>query len=249
MLAIRRALALGAHPDDVELQAGGTLAAWAGQGVHVELACFTAGEKGSPDPAADPAALAAVRRAEARAAAAALGAAGVHFLGAVDGELEVTMALRLAVARLVRTVRPDVVLGHDPWRRWLLHPDHRAAGLLTVDGVVAARDPLYRVPTHRATPAGFPGPLRPDPSGEPAAVGPAAHRPHTVLLFGTDAPDELVEVTEAMEAKLASLRAHASQISDHADLERRVRTWNAAVGAEAGLQYAEAFHTLDTRGR
>jgi LmbE family N-acetylglucosaminyl deacetylase len=229
MLEIRRALALGAHPDDVEFQAGGTLAAWAARGVHVELACFTAGEKGSPDPAADPAALAAVRRAEATAAAAALGAAGVHFLGAVDGELEVTMALRLAVARLVRTVRPDVVLGHDPWRRWLLHPDHRAAGLLTVDGVVAARDPLY--------------------APELAAEGLAAHRPHTVLLFGTDTPDELVEVTATIDAKLAALRAHASQLPDHADLERRVRTWNAAIGADAGVAYAEAFHTLDTRGR
>ena len=229
MLAARRVLALGAHPDDVELQAGGSLAAWARQGAHVELACFTAGEKGSPDPAADPDALAAVRRADARAAAAALGAAGVHFLGAVDGELEVTMALRLAVARLVRTVRPDVVLGHDPWRRWLLHPDHRAAGLLTVDGVVAARDPLYAPPL--------------------GAEGLAAHRPHTVLLFGTDTPDELVEVTATIDAKLASLRAHASQIADHADLERRVRTWNAAIGAEVGLHYAEAFHTLDTRGR
>jgi LmbE family N-acetylglucosaminyl deacetylase len=244
VLAIRRALAFGAHPDDVELQAGGTLAAWAAGGVHVELACFTAGEKGSPDPATDPAELAGVRRAEAEAAAAALGAAlPVHFLGAVDGELEVTMALRLAVARLVRTVRPDVVLGHDPWRRWLLHPDHRAAGLLTVDGVVAARDPLYKVPTE--------APLRgsPDPSGELGAQGLAAHRPHTVLLFGTDAPDELVEVTATIEAKLASVAAHASQIADHADLERRVRTWNAAIGAEVGLAYAEAFHTLDTRGR
>ena len=230
MLAIRRALALGAHPDDVELQAGGTLAAWAGQGVHVELACFTAGEKGSPDPATDPAELARVRRAEATEAARALGAEGpVHFLGAVDGELEVTMALRLAVARLVRTVRPDVVLGHDPWRRWLLHPDHRAAGLLTVDGVVAAREPLY--------------------APQLGAQGLAAHRPHTVLLFGTDTPDELVEVTATIDAKLASLRVHASQIADHADLERRVRTWNAAIGAEAGLAYAEAFHTIDTRGR
>jgi LmbE family N-acetylglucosaminyl deacetylase len=242
VLAIRRALALGAHPDDVELQAGGTLAAWARRGVRVELACFTAGEKGSPDPAADPVALAAVRRGEAEAAARALGAAvPVHFLGAVDGELEVTMAMRLAVARLVRTVRPDVVLGHDPWRRWLLHPDHRAAGLLTVDGVVAARDPLYRVPTG-APPRGSPDPA-------PAAEGLAAHRPHTVLLFGTDTPDELVDVTATMEAKLAAVAAHASQVGDRADLERRVRTWNAAIGAGPGLGYAEAFHTLDTRGR
>jgi LmbE family N-acetylglucosaminyl deacetylase len=230
MLAIRRALAFGAHPDDVELQAGGTLAAWAAQGVRVELACFTAGEKGSPDPAADPVELAHVRRAESEVAALALGAAvPVHFLGAVDGELEVTMAMRLAVARLVRTVRPEVVLGHDPWRRWLLHPDHRAAGLLTVDGVVAARDPLY--------------------APELAAEGLEAHRPHTVLLFGTDNPDELVDVTTTIDAKLAALRGHASQFGDHADLDRRIRTWNAAIGADAALQYAEAFHILDTRGR
>ena len=230
MLAVRRALAFGAHPDDVELQAGGTLAGWAARGVRVELACFTAGEKGSADPAADPAELGRVRRAEAAAAAAALGAAvPVHFLGAVDGELEVTMALRLAVARLVRTVRPDVVLGHDPWRRWLLHPDHRAGGLLTVDGVVAARDPLY--------------------APELAAEGLAAHRPHTVLLFGTDGPDEVVAVAATMDAKLAALRAHASQVGDPAELERRVRTWNAAIGFGYGLAYAEAFHALDTRGR
>jgi LmbE family N-acetylglucosaminyl deacetylase len=230
VLAIRRALALGAHPDDVELQAGGTMAGWAARGVRVELACFTAGEKGSADPAADPAELGHRRRAEAEAAARALGAAlPVHFLGAVDGELEATMALRLAVARLVRTVRPDVVVGHDPWRRWLLHPDHRAAGLLTVDGVVAARDPLY--------------------APELAAEGLAAHRPHTVLLFGTDSPDELVDVTATIDAKLAALAAHASQLPDPADTERRVRTWNAAIGAGAGLAYAEAFHTLDTRGR
>ena len=73
MLAIRRALALGAHPDDVELQAGGALAAWAARGAHVELACFTAGEKGSSDPAAKQAELAGVRRAEAEAAARAWG--------------------------------------------------------------------------------------------------------------------------------------------------------------------------------
>jgi LmbE family N-acetylglucosaminyl deacetylase len=229
MLGVRRALAFGAHPDDVELQAGGALAGWARAGARVELAVFTAGEKGSHDPAARPAEVASTRRAEAEAAAAALGAAAVHFLGAVDGELEVTMALRLAAARLVRQVRPDVVCGHDPWRRFLLHPDHRAAGFLTVDGVVAARDPLH--------------------APELAAEGLPAHRPHTLLLFGTDAPDEVVDVAASMDAKLAAVAAHASQVGDRADLDRRVRTWNAAIGAEFGLAYAEAFHALDTRGR
>ena len=49
-----------------------------------------------------------------------------------------------------------------------------------------------------------------------------------------------------MAVRLADLLAGLSRL---ADLERRVRTWNAAIGAEAGLHYAEAFHTLDTRGR
>ncbi len=229
MLAARRVLALGAHPDDVELQAGGTIAAWARDGAHVELACFTAGEKGSHDPTSDPAEVARVRRGEAAAAAALLGAAGVRFLGAVDGELEATMALRVAVARLVRTVRPDVVVGHDPWRRWLLHPDHRAAGLLTVDGVVAARNPLH--------------------APELTAEGLPAHRPHSILLFGTDAPDEVVDISATIDTKLAALRAHSSQIGDPADLDRRIRTWNAAIGDQFGLPCAEAFHLLDTRGR
>jgi len=229
MLRVRRALAFGAHPDDVELQAGGTIAAWARDGVRVEIGCFTDGRKGSHDPAADPAGVARARRAEAEAAARALGAGAVHFLGVVDGELEVTMALRLAVARLVRVVRPDVVLGHDPWRRWLLHPDHRAAGLLTVDGVVAAREPLY--------------------APELAAQGLPAHRPHTILLFGTDAPDEVVDVEAVMDAKLAAIRAHASQVGDPAEVDRRVRTWNAAIGAGFGLGPAEAFRMIDTLGR
>ena len=133
----------------------------------------------------------------------------VHFLGAADGELEVTIALRLAVARLVRTVRPEVVLGHDPWRRSLLHPDHRAAGLLTVDGVVAARDPLYA-----------PG---------LAAEGLAAHRPHTVLLFGTDAPDELVEVTATIAPSWPRCGRTPASSRPRRPRARRVRTWNAAT--------------------
>jgi LmbE family N-acetylglucosaminyl deacetylase len=229
VLPVRSALAFGAHPDDIELQAGGTLAGWAREGVRVELACFTSGEKGSHDPTADPDKIGRIRREEAMAAGGELGAGGVHFLGATDGELEPTLPLRVAVARLVRQVRPDVVLGHDPWRRWLLHPDHRAAGLLTVDGVVAARDPLY--------------------APELASEGLPAHRPHSILLFGTDAPDEVVDISATIDAKLAALRRHASQIGDHADLARRIRTWNAAIGADFGLPLAEAFHLLDTRGR
>jgi LmbE family N-acetylglucosaminyl deacetylase len=112
----------------------------------------------------------------------------VHFLGLVDGELESGTAERARVCEVLRRVRPDVVLGHDPWKRYRLHPDHRHAGWLTVDGVVAARDPHF-----------FPGPGGPH------------HRPDVLLLFEADDPDHVEPVADFMAAKVAALLAHRSQ--------------------------------------
>src|SRR5438128_295968 len=134
------ALAIAAHPDDVEFQAGATLAKWATAGCVVHHLILTDGSKGTWDAHANTDALAATRRVEQRAAARALGATGeVAFLDAVDGELEATLERRGQVAAWIRRLKPDVVLGHDPWKRYRLHPDHRHAGWLAVDGVVAAR--------------------------------------------------------------------------------------------------------------
>ena len=47
------------------------------------------------------------------------------------------------MARVIRELKPEVILGHDPWRRYRLHPDHRNAGFLAVEGIVAARDPHF----------------------------------------------------------------------------------------------------------
>jgi len=138
-----RALAIGAHPDDIEFGCGATLARWAAAGCEVHYAVCTDGSKGSWDATADRAALVATRQEEQRAAARAIGAAGVHFLGRVDGELDSDLATRALVCRVIRQARPDVVFGHDPWRMYRLHPDHRHAGLLAVEGIVAARDPHF----------------------------------------------------------------------------------------------------------
>ncbi len=227
----RVALAVGAHPDDVEFGGGGTLAKWAAAGCVVHHLVCTDGSKGTWDPDADTGALVLTRQAEQRAAAKALGASGtVMFLGEVDGELEVTLALRGAVAEVIRRVRPDVVLGHDPWKRYRLHPDHRAAGFLVCDGVVAARDPHF-----------FP------------EQGLPPHRPSTLLLWEADEPDHAEDVTASLEAKLAALEAHASQFEstmgavDDAGLDafrRRVRTRLAENGARAGVPAAELFAAI-----
>ncbi|MFV2038738.1 MAG: PIG-L deacetylase family protein [Acidimicrobiales bacterium] len=185
----QRALAIGAHPDDIEFDAGATLAKWATGGCEVSLVICTDGSKGTWDPNADTARLAVTRQDEQRAAAAELGATGeVIFLGWTDGELDSGLRQRAQVASCIRRLRPDVVLGHDPWRAYRLHPDHRHAGLLAVEGVVAARDPHF-----------FP------------EIGMEHHRPDELLLFEAGEVDHVERVDGFQTHKLAALEAHGSQ--------------------------------------
>lgn len=183
-----RALAIGAHSDDIEFGCGATLAKWAAAGCHVTLLVLTDGSKGTWDANADPIALVGVRQLEQKNAAAAIGAGGVHFLGRVDGELVDGREEQAAVCELIRTVRPDVVLGHDPWKRYRIHPDHRRAGWLTLDAIVAARDPHF-CPEQPVAP----------------------HRPAHALLFEAEEVDHLEDVDAWIDTKIASLLAHRSQ--------------------------------------
>src|SRR5207237_4855754 len=104
----RRALAVGAHPDDIEFGCGATLAKWADAGAHVTMCVCTDGAKGTWDRDADLAALVAQRETEQRDAGAALGADDVEMLRFVDGELVDNMTARAAVCRVIRRTRPDV---------------------------------------------------------------------------------------------------------------------------------------------
>ncbi|CAN5138040.1 PIG-L family deacetylase [soil metagenome] len=225
------ALAVGAHPDDIEFGAGATLAKWASQGCVVHHLVCTDGSKGSWDPAEDTARLVVERQAEQRAAARALGATGeCVFLGWVDGELESGLRQRWELAYWIRRLRPQVVLGHDPWKRWRLHPDHRHAGLLAVEGVVAARDPHF-----------FPEQQVPH------------HRPLAMLLWEADEVDHVEDVSGHEDAKLAALLEHRSQyrsthqIDDPTDqvqvdaFGQRIRGWLSEMGDLAGIESGEAF--------
>jgi LmbE family N-acetylglucosaminyl deacetylase len=231
-----RALAIAAHPDDIEFGCGATLAKWSAAGCEVSLLICTDGSKGTWDTEADVAALVATRQTEQRAAAAALGATGeVVFLGRVDGELEADLATRAEVARWIRVLRPDVVLGHDPWKRYRLHPDHRNAGFLTVDGVVAARDPHF-----------FPD------------QGIAHHRPSALLLFEADEADHGEDVTGFDNTKIAALEAHTSQHESTMEIRpgdeqvgkerfaRHIRDELATAGRSMGVAHAELFARLSS---
>ncbi|MFM8388146.1 MAG: PIG-L deacetylase family protein [Actinomycetota bacterium] len=236
-----RALAVGAHPDDIEFGCGGTLAKWAAAGCVVHYAVLTDGSKGTWDVNADTAALVAARQAEQREAARRIGATGsVTFLGAVDGELENTHALRDALSRLIRIVQPEVVLGHDPWKRYRLHPDHRAAGFLLTDSIVAARDPHFFRDHFNLTDLQ---------TGQPLAH----HRPSALLLWEADTPNHVEDVSATIDTKIDALEAHASQFestmkaTDEAALaafRERMRTRLGSLGSPHGFAAAEVFHLM-----
>ncbi len=231
------ALAIGAHPDDVEFGCGATLAKWAADGCAINHLVCTDGSKGTWDPSQDPAELVATRQVEQRAAADALGSTGeVVFLGWPDGELDSSLRQRWQVAYWIRRLQPTVVLGHDPWKRYRLHPDHRHAGHLAVEGIVAARDPLF-----------FPEQEL------------AHHRPDALLLWEADEPDHVEDVAGHVDAKLAALRAHTSQFRSTmgvdpddptaevqwAGFADRIRGRLAEWGALGGCEFGEGYKLID----
>jgi LmbE family N-acetylglucosaminyl deacetylase len=226
-----RALAVGAHPDDIEFGCGATVAKWAAAGTDVHLLVLTDGSKGTWDAEADLDALRERRREEQHAAAAALGATDVTFLGAADGELDSGLDRRAEVCAVIRRLRPDVLLGHDPWKRYRLHPDHRHAGWLVVDAIVAARDPHF-----------FPD------------QGLARHRPRHLLLFEPDQADHLERVDEFLDAKIEALLSHRTQwrstlgIEGDDPAERMrfaARIRREAVEQGPGNAAVEAFKLID----
>ena len=229
-----RALAIAAHPDDVEFGCGGTLATWAAAGCEIAHLVCTDGSKGSWDPEEDTATLVATRQREQRAASVALGGTGsVVFLGWRDGELESGLRQREEVCYWIRRLRPNVVLGHDPWKRYRLHPDHRNAGFLAVDGIVAARDPHF-FPEQAAPP----------------------HRPSALLLWEADEPDHVEDVGPGLDRKIAALLEHRSQWRTTMDIDdptaddqaerfrEKIRRRCADAAEGSGFAYGEAFKLI-----
>jgi LmbE family N-acetylglucosaminyl deacetylase len=217
-----RVMVIGAHPDDPEFGCAGTIVKWAQAGRTIMYVLLTSGDKGSHDPDLRPGRLAAQREEEQRAAAQELGVEQVKFLRYPDGLLENTLDLRRNLCSLIRRYRPHIVLTIDPWRHYQLHPDHRAAGQAALDAIYAAREWYI-----------FPEQLVQD--VEPWRV-------KEVYLFWTGEADYWEDISTSIDARIAALARHASQVGTNVErLSDRIRQHARQAGETAGCEYAEGF--------
>ncbi len=229
--APRSALAVYAHPDDPEISAGGTLARWAAEGTEVWLLVTTRGDKGSSDPDVDPEALAGQRLAETAASASVLGLTGHRHLPHGDGDLEDDRQLREEICRVVRELRPEVVLCPDPTAvffgdGYFNHRDHRVTGWATLDAIAPA--------------AGLPHYF-----ADQLADGLSVHQVSSVLLSGTLEPNFWVDISDQIERKIDALFCHTSQLADTGEPFRQFLRQRAEQdGRQAGVRYAEGFRRL-----
>jgi LmbE family N-acetylglucosaminyl deacetylase len=231
---VRRALAVFAHPDDVDFGSVGTIANWLDEGTQVAYLIVTRGDAGGFDQTPRDQ-MPTIRENEQRAAAAAVGVEQVDFLdGYADGTLTPTLALRRDITAAIRRFRPDRVLTSSPLRRWERlagpsHPDHLAAGEATTCAIY---------PDSR-NPFAFPELLQ-------AGLEPWTVR--EVWYAGGPNPDHAVDITDQYDRKLAALRAHVSQTAQM-ELETWLRDRLTTVADDAGLpegRLAEAFTVLRT---
>jgi LmbE family N-acetylglucosaminyl deacetylase len=220
-------LAVYAHPDDADVACGGSLARWAKAGSAVHLLVCTDGGKGTTDPTVEPGELARARAGELESSSALIGLTSVENLGFPDGELTDSEDFRRTLVHRVRSVRPDVVCGHDPTavffgQAYFNHRDHRIAGAALLDAVAPAA----------ALPHYFPD------AGPP-------HQVATVLLSATLEPDEWVDVSQTLETKASAVECHRTQFAGQDGWAgEAVRRRAAEEGRRVGVTYAEGFRRL-----
>lgn len=216
-----RIMAVGAHPDDIEILAAGTLAKYKKQGHDVAMCIMTDGslgaETGTPEQIAE------LRRDEAQESAAIIGA-DLYWIGRPDGFLADDRRTRVSVAESLRDFAPDLILTHSPND---YHPDHRCAGLVTLACRQLATAPLFTT------------------SSPHLDKTPQVVYMDNLALIGS-APEQWVDISETIETKRQMLRRHRSQNewmqrSEGLDylhfLEKQARL----RGLQCGVEYAEGF--------
>lgn len=233
-----RALAIVAHPDDLEYGAASAVAGWTRAGRSVGYVIATDGEAGIDG--IPPGEAAMLRQKEQIQSAAIVGVTDVSFLNYPDGVVEYGLGLRREIARHIRRFRPDILITATPaltfglgrGQRMLNQADHRAVGTAVLD---AGRDAANRWIFAQLLGDG----LEPWPGTT------------DVYLMGADQPSHGVEVTQSLATGVESLRAHRAYLDGLGrdfDPEAFLHRITAAAGAALGVSHAVAFERIRLQG-
>jgi len=199
-----------AHPDDPEFFCGASIARWVEYGHKVVYYLLTCGDKGTKDQRMSGRELCKLRQQEQKQAAKLLGVDEVYFLQYPDGYLVPDLELRKAVTRVIRQVKPDVLVTCDPQNLFIgedriNHPDHRAAGQVVIDATFpAARDHLYF----------------------PELLSEEKLEPHLVKELWVSLPAQPnieIDVTDYWDRKIQAILQHKSQIANPTELIERMK--------------------------
>jgi len=220
-------LAVGAHPDDIEILCAGTLALYARQGHKVFMAAFTSGNMG--DTQIKPDKLAEIRKAESKAAAAVIGAK-LLWPAVTDELVFPNETQRRVMIELLREADSDIIITHSPHD---YHPDHCYVSQLVFDSYFQKGLPH------------IPGQIL------PACRFAQSHVYYMDTIAGIGvSPTEFVDVTEVMDIKRKMLHCHKSQFRTLADLAKTnivdlIEIQAQFRGFAAGCRFAEGFCRLE----
>jgi len=226
----QRALAVVAHPDDLEYGAASAVARWTAQGKEVCYLLVTRGEAGID--AMPPEAVGPLREAEERQSASLVGVQTVEFLGYKDGVIEYGLPLRRDIARAIRRHRPELLVTLNQHLTWgqagLNMADHRWVALATLD---AAQDAGNRW-------------IFPELLAEGWEPWPGVRM---VCLSGSPTPTHAVDVTAFLAQGIASLQQHRvylANLSEPFDPEAFLRQQAEETGQRCGCQLAVSFEVI-----
>jgi LmbE family N-acetylglucosaminyl deacetylase len=223
-----KALAVVAHPDDLEFGAAAAIARWTGQGKEIVYVLMTSGEAGIDGIA--PAESGPLREAEQIESARIVGVSVVEFLGQPDGTIEYSVALRRLIAGVIRRYQPEIVITNNFWDTWdgdalLNQADHINTGRATLDAV---RDAANRW-------------IFPE-------EGERWNGVRQVWAGGSPKSKHAVDTTETFEVGVDSLKAHKAYIDGlnwpHFDPAEFLEGISRAHGTRLGTTYAAAFEVF-----
>jgi LmbE family N-acetylglucosaminyl deacetylase len=218
---VKSVLAVGAHPDDIEILCGGTLAKYAKQGVKVSMAVATDGAAGHM--VIPPKELAEIRHHEAENSAKVIGA-DFYWLGFGDEMIFEDISTRLVFTELIRKAKPDAIITHTPND---YHPDHRAVSRLIFDAsfMSGLKNVATETPYH--------------PGVQPIIYLDSVNASNFL-------PTDYVDVSDTFATKQKMLLCFESQVKwlrdhDNVDFLQMVEVQTRARGYQCGVEFAEAF--------